>query len=116
MADQREEQVEGEQYGQDADDRRLGRRALHPAPAGLIGEPVQAVPLVHVGNFKERDPPIFRGLPHEDVVEWGHQFQRVSLFNQWGPVQQLRNVEFSLEGVAASWLPVCIHDRKQLMG
>ncbi|KAI9552589.1 hypothetical protein GHT06_020453 [Daphnia sinensis] len=26
-------------------------------------------PLIYVGNFKERDPPIFRGLPHEDVME-----------------------------------------------
>jgi hypothetical protein len=99
MADQREEQVEGDQHGQDEENRRLGRRALH-----AHGEPVQAALLVHVGNFKERDPPIFRGLPHEDVMEWGHQFQRVSLLNQWGPAQQLRNVEFSLEGVAARWL------------
>jgi hypothetical protein len=104
MADQREEQVEGDQHGQDENDRRLGRRALHPGPAGLIGAPVQAVPLVHVGNFKERDPPVFRGLPHEDVMEWSHQFQRVSAFNQWGAAQQLRHIEFSLEGVAARWL------------
>ena len=37
-------------------------------------------------------------------MEWSHQFQRVSLFNQWGPAQQLRHIEFSLEGVAARWL------------
>jgi hypothetical protein len=61
-------------------------------------------PLIHVGNFKERDPPVFRGLPHEDVMEWSIQFQRVSAFNQWGPIQQLRHIEFSLEGVAAKWL------------
>ncbi|EFX63584.1 hypothetical protein DAPPUDRAFT_119094 [Daphnia pulex] len=105
MADgqQREGQVGGEQHGQDADDRRLVRRALHPGPAGLNDEVIQAAPLVHVGNFKERDPPIFRGLPHEDVMEWSYQFQRVSAFNQWGPDQQLRHIEFSLEGVAARW-------------
>jgi hypothetical protein len=105
MADrqQREEQDGGEQHGQDADDRRLVRRALHPGPAGLNDEEIQAAPLVHVGNFKERDPPICRGLPHEDVMEWSYQFQRVSAFNQWGPEQQLRHVEFSLEGVAARW-------------
>ncbi|EFX75220.1 hypothetical protein DAPPUDRAFT_250567 [Daphnia pulex] len=61
-------------------------------------------PLIHVGNFKERDPPVFRGLPQEDVMEWSIQFQRVSAFNQWGPIQQLRHIEFSLEGVAAKWL------------
>jgi hypothetical protein len=37
-------------------------------------------------------------------MEWSHQFQRVSLFNQWGPAQQLQHIEFSLEGVAARWL------------
>jgi hypothetical protein len=37
-------------------------------------------------------------------MEWIHQFQRVSEFNQWGPNQQLRHIEFSLEGVAAKWL------------
>ena len=104
MADDAEEG----QHGQGEGNRQLGRRALHahgePVQGGLFGAPVQAAPLVHVGNFKERDPPIFRGLPHEDVVEWGHQFQRVAMFNQWGPEQQLRNVEFSLEGVAARWL------------
>lgn len=91
---------------QEADEERqgLGRRALHGPAGGLAQGPNQAVPLVHVGNFKERDPPIFRGLPHEDVVEWGHQFQRVSVFNQWGPAQQLLHIEFSLEGVAARWL------------
>jgi hypothetical protein len=105
MADrqQREEQVGGEQHGQDTDDRRLARRALHPGLAGLNDEAIQAAPLVHVGNFKERDPPIFRGLPHEEVMEWSYQFQRVSAFNQWGPDQQLRHIEFSLEGVAARW-------------
>jgi hypothetical protein len=96
--------VEGDQNGQDAEDRRLVRRALHPESAGLIGEPAQAVPLDHVGNFKKRDPPVFRGLPHEDVMEWSHHFQRVSVFNQWGPAQQLRHIDFSLEGVAATWL------------
>ena len=71
MADeqQREDQAGGERYGQDVDDRRLGRRALHPALAGPNGEPVPGVPLVHVGKVKERDPPIFRGSPHEDVLE-----------------------------------------------
>ena len=99
------------QHGQDAEDRRLVRRALHGGlnvepiqVGGPNAEPVQAVPLVHVGNFKERDPPIFRGLPHEDVMEWSHQFQRVSAFNEWGPAQQYRHIEFSLEGVAAKWL------------
>ena len=106
MADDAEEN-----HGQGEGNRQLGRRALHAlgepvqaVPGGLIGGPIQAAPLVHVGNFKERDPPIFRGLPHEDVMEWCHQFQRVAFFNQWGPVQQLLNVEFSLEGVAAKWL------------
>jgi hypothetical protein len=37
-------------------------------------------------------------------MEWSHQFQRVSAFNQWGPTQQYRHIEFSLEGVAAKWL------------
>jgi hypothetical protein len=83
---QREVDAE-EDHGQDEGDRRLGRRALHAPPGGLIGGPVQAVPLVHVGNFKERDPSVFRGLPHEDVMVWSHQFQRVSAFNQWGAVQ-----------------------------
>jgi hypothetical protein len=75
--------------------------------AGQLGQVVErreVPPLIHVGNFKERDPPIFRGLPHEDVVEWIHQFQRVSAFNQWGAQQQLSHIEFSLEGVAARWL------------
>jgi hypothetical protein len=106
---QREGDTE-EDHGQDEGNRQLGR-ALHAhgepvqaVPGGLIGGPVQAAPLVHVGNFKERDPPIFRGLPHEDVMEWSHQFQRVSAFNQWGPAQQYRHIEFSLEGVAEKWL------------
>lgn len=72
-------------------------------PLNVQGVP-NVPPVIHVGNFKERDPPVFRGLPHEDVMEWIHQFQRVSAFNQWGPIQQLRHIEFSLEGVAATWL------------
>jgi hypothetical protein len=99
-----------EDHGQGEENRQLGRRALHAhgepfqaIPGGLIGGPVPAAP-VHVENFKERDPPIFRGLPHEDVMEWSYQFQRVSAFNQWGPAQQYRHIEFSLEGVAAKWL------------
>ena len=107
-AQRREDQAGEEQYGQDVGDRRLGRRALHPALPGPLGgpaqEPIQAVPLVHVGNFKERDPQIFRELPHEDVMEWSYQFQRVSVFNQWGAIQQLRHIEFIPEGVAARWL------------
>ena len=116
MADDAEEG-----HGQGEGNGQLGRRALHalgePFQAvlgGLIGGPVPAAP-VHVGNFKERDPPIFRGLPHEDVMEWSHQFQRVSLFNQWGPAQQYRHIEFSLEGVAAKWLTGLIRVRRQLM-
>jgi hypothetical protein len=101
MADRQQRE---EQHGQDADDRRLVRRALRPGLAGLNDEAIQAPPLIHVGNFEERDPPIFRGLPHEDVVEWIHQFQRVSAFNQWGAQQQLSHIEFILEGVAARWL------------
>jgi hypothetical protein len=42
-------------------------------------------PLIHVVNLRELDPPIFRGLLHEDVMEWTYQFQRVSEFNHWGP-------------------------------
>lgn len=72
-------------------------------PPNVLGAP-NVPPLIHVGNFRERDPPVFRGLPHEDVMEWIHQFQRVSVFNQWGPNQQLRHIDFSLEGVAATWL------------
>jgi hypothetical protein len=54
---------DAEEGQQNAEDRRLGWRALHgglnvePIQAGgPNAEPVQAVPLVHVGNFKERDP------------------------------------------------------------
>ncbi|EFX67709.1 hypothetical protein DAPPUDRAFT_115220 [Daphnia pulex] len=75
--------------------------------AGLLGrgvEQMEVPALIHVGNFKEKDPPIFRGLPNEDVMEWIHQFQRVSVFHQWGAQQQLRHIEFSLEGVAERWL------------
>ncbi|KZR95859.1 Uncharacterized protein APZ42_010133, partial [Daphnia magna] len=50
-------------------------------PLNVQGVP-NVPPVIHVGNFKERDPPVFRGLPHEDVMEWIHQFQRVSAFNQ----------------------------------
>jgi hypothetical protein len=67
-------------------------------PQNVLGAP-NVSPVIHVGNFRERDPPNFRGLPHEDVMEWIHKFQRVSAFNQWGPVQQLRHIEFSLEGL-----------------
>ncbi len=49
---------------------------------GLGVEQMEVPALIHVGNFKEKDPPIFRGLPHENVMEWIHQFQRVSVFNQ----------------------------------
>jgi hypothetical protein len=42
-------------------------------------------PLIHVVNLRELDPPIFRGLLHEDVMAWTYQFQRVSEFNNWGP-------------------------------
>ena len=88
--------------------------AFQAIPGGLIGGPVPAAP-VQVGNIKERDPPIFRGLPHEDVMEWSYQFQRVSAFNQWWPAQQYRHIEFSLEGVAAKWLTGLIRVRRQLM-
>jgi hypothetical protein len=96
--------IEGQAGGEGLDDRRLARRALHGANDGINDAPLRAAPVVHVGNFREKDPPIFHGLPNEDVMEWSHQFQRVSLFNQWGPAQQLRHIEFSLEGVAARWL------------
>ncbi|EFX64639.1 hypothetical protein DAPPUDRAFT_118003 [Daphnia pulex] len=64
--------------------------------AGLLGRGVE--------QMEGKDPPIFRGLPNEDVMEWIHQFQRVSVFHQWGAQQQLRHIEFSLEGVAERWL------------
>jgi hypothetical protein len=75
--------------------------------AGLLGrgvEQMEVPALIHVGNFKKKNPPIFRGLPHEDVIEWIHQFQRVSVFTQWGAQQQLRHIELCLEGVAKRWL------------
>ena len=71
-AQQREDQAGGKRYEQDVDDRRLGLRAFFPVPAGPNGEPIPVVPLVHVRNFKERGPPIFHGLPQEDVMEWSH--------------------------------------------
>jgi hypothetical protein len=62
-----------EDHGLGEGNRQLGCRALHAhgeqVQGGLFIGPVPAAPLVHVGNFKERDPPIFRGLPHEDVME-----------------------------------------------
>ena len=81
-AQRRGEQAGEGQHGQDVDDRRLVRRALHPEHAGVNDEPIQAAPLFHAGNFRERDPPVFRGLPHEDVMEWSNQFQRVSRTQQ----------------------------------
>ena len=53
--------------------RRLGRE----------GPPVAVVVNEQAPRLRARDPPIFRGEPHEDVVEWLRQFQRVSDFNLW---------------------------------
>jgi hypothetical protein len=105
------------QRGNDANQDKAGHGGFQP-PGHGPGENVQfnvapndpflgipdVPPLIHVGNFKERDPPVFRGLPHEEVMEWSIQFQRVAAFNQWGPIQLFRHIEFSLDGVAAKWL------------
>jgi hypothetical protein len=73
--------------------RRLGRE----------GPPVAVVVNEQAPRLRARDPPIFRGEPHEDVVEWLRQFQRVSDFNLWDGNQQLRQLPLCLEGVAERW-------------
>ncbi|KZR96183.1 Uncharacterized protein APZ42_009629 [Daphnia magna] len=40
-------------------------------------------PLIHVGNFKERDPPVFRGLPHEDVTSENQVKEKTPKVVRW---------------------------------
>lgn len=51
-----------------------------------------------------REPEIFHGDLFEDVEDWLNQFERVASFNQWNEAQKLRQVYFSLDHDARTWL------------
>ncbi|CAN7941101.1 unnamed protein product, partial [Ixodes hexagonus] len=51
-----------------------------------------------------REPPLFRGSPCEDPEDWLEAFERVAQFNRWDNDAKLRNVFFSLEEAARTWL------------
>lgn len=51
-----------------------------------------------------REPPLFRGSPCEDPEDWLETFERVAQFNRWDNEAKLRNVFFSLEEAARTWL------------
>ncbi len=74
-----------------------------PAPVVQPPVPGPAPALQNLNLFPHRDPPVFRGSPQEDVVEWLFRFQQIAQLNQWNPEQQLRNIGMSFEGSAQKW-------------
>lgn len=66
--------------------------------------------------IKARDPPLFEGKPHEDVVEWLQEYEDTAEFNQWSQAQKFRQVKWALLGFAKNWFrtldpqPATFHD------
>lgn len=48
----------------------------------------------------QRNPSILSGLEQDDVEDWLHAFEGVSRHNRWDHETRLKNVVFSLRGVA----------------
>lgn len=94
-------------------------------PADPLNDPVvqqhPVVQFVYPPRVRERDPPIFQGEPHEDVVEWLARYQEIAEFNTWVPEQTFRHLRMSLDGVARKWFlslsppPVSFDHFKQLI-
>lgn len=51
----------------------------------------------------QKDPPLFAGLPGDDVEDWLELYERVSDFNHWNESAKLAHVAFYLTGVAKTW-------------
>lgn len=51
-----------------------------------------------------RTPQAFHGDLFEDAEDWLSHFERVARFNQWDDAAKLRNVYFSLENGARTWI------------
>ncbi|RKP25953.1 hypothetical protein SYNPS1DRAFT_22185 [Syncephalis pseudoplumigaleata] len=48
-------------------------------------------------------PPIFRGLDHEDPMDWLEAYERAAHFNRWNNATKLYFVFFYLEETAYAW-------------
>ncbi len=81
-----------------------GQPPIPPAPApGQAPIPLAPAPVPFVPPARQKDPPIFRGTPDEDVVGWMFRFEQVAEYNQWNQEQRLRVIGMSFEGVAQKW-------------
>lgn len=49
------------------------------------------------------DPGSFSGAPSEDLDKWLHNYNRVSVSNNWDPTIRLANVIFYLQGTVKIW-------------
>lgn len=50
-----------------------------------------------------RTPPIFSGMPSEDVEKWLKEYDRAAKYNRWDDMMCLANVFFFLAGTAKQW-------------
>ena len=50
-----------------------------------------------------KEPPMFHGLPTEDVTDWLIRFEQVAEHNRWGPPEKKNNFGFRMEGTARKW-------------
>ena len=86
-------------------------RALRPRRGrrpGAIIPPAQApilpvLPALIPPPPRQKDPPLYHGMPSEDVVSWMFRFEQIADYNQWTPEQRLRVVGMSFEGIAQKW-------------
>lgn len=76
--------------------------AQEPLP-GTSSIPVQQTIPAWIVNARQRDPPIFCGLPRDDVEVWLKEYDMTSVYNQWDEPQKLRHVAFYLSDVAKTW-------------
>jgi hypothetical protein len=65
--------------------------------------PLPPVPNPNPFFVRHRDPPIFRGSPEEDVVDWLFRFEQIADYNQWTHEQRFRHIGMCFEGVAGKW-------------
>ncbi|XP_040075474.3 uncharacterized protein LOC120847682, partial [Ixodes scapularis] len=67
-------------------------------PQGTPSQPTSPLIIAHT-----RDPGNFTGSGDQDVEQWIHLYERISVHNRWDPTIMLANVIFYLQDTARTW-------------
>ncbi|CAN7981707.1 unnamed protein product [Ixodes pacificus] len=67
-------------------------------PEGTPSQPTSPLIIAH-----PRDPGNFTGSGDQDVEQWIHLYERISVHNRWDPTIMLANVIFYLQDTARTW-------------